>query len=395
MRAVAVMLSCLLVFSAAACLVGAYPLRTAHAAVETNRATLVVSQTFSGAGSTDTGATFTYRLRAGGDAPRYDTSYHDASYPMPQGSGGQGYDFSLTGNTTQSLTIDFAGASPGIYTYWIDHVTGAQTGYSYDTTRYVIEVYLMGDRTATPYPAVVDGGKLGGEGVMMYNHTYTATPPIPQDPTDPDPPGTPGTTDPPITPEPGGDEGADLPTSGTPTDSSTLPVSYIQSPTVPESQLGFSEPVTGLDEEDMARIEGQTGNPLVDLLADNVPLGNLNVKGAWSLLGLILVVLSVLFALQSVISELIARIRRYRQSNRAVILLITCVLFAVAVVVIWTVLEDMRQPMVWINSWSAIVGMLFVVQLALCFSYGLLRNKARREQDDTESKLSEKLKQTT
>ena len=76
--------------------------------------------------------TFNYRLTA------------DSSAPMPSGTTGGAYDFSLTGDTKGVLKLDISYAKPGYYDYTIrSNESSPQTGYTYESKVYKVMVMIV------------------------------------------------------------------------------------------------------------------------------------------------------------------------------------------------------------------------------------------------------------
>ena len=126
--------------------------------------TLLALQVFTDTSAADVGRvfalhdeTFAYRLTPKG-----------ASCPMPAGSGGSGYDFTITGTDEAEIgPIHFTKA--GVYTYEIRHVTEPRPGYEYDQTVYTVEVLVESGLTATVIAANQNGDKVSA---ILYEHSY-------------------------------------------------------------------------------------------------------------------------------------------------------------------------------------------------------------------------------
>ncbi|MDR0854263.1 MAG: InlB B-repeat-containing protein [Clostridiales Family XIII bacterium] len=161
-------------------------------------------------------------------------------------------------------------------------------------------------------------------------------------------------------------------------------------PVVPESPsfAGFS-PV------DQQRLEAQTGNILSDLANGNVPLGGFGAKGAWSLLSGIMSIVAVVISIILVIGAFTKRRRgdeadeiayRYEESEKRrrqgkLLKVLTC-LAGVFTLIVWIILDDFSQPMVWINKWTLFVGIVFIVHLFLLVVYKLRSARKASEYEE-------------
>ncbi|GHU63722.1 hypothetical protein AGMMS49983_07820 [Clostridia bacterium] len=151
---------------------------------------------------------------------------------------------------------------------------------------------------------------------------------------------------------------------------------------------------TGFSAADTARFEAQTGNILTDLLQGNVPLGGFAASGAWSLLSLMLSIIAVLSTLVLFLQKANRRRQRDdadrregdedRQKRRNTIVTVCAAIIGILTPVVWLLLDDLRQPMAWVNQWTLFVGILFIVHIILRIVCGRRREWAD-EENDTES----------
>jgi uncharacterized repeat protein (TIGR02543 family) len=158
-------------------------------------------------------------------------------------------------------------------------------------------------------------------------------------------------------------------------------------PVVPESPS-----FAGFSPADQQRLEAQTGNILSDLANGNVPLGGFGAKGAWSLLSGIMSIVAIIISIVLVIGAFAKRRRgdeadeiayRYEESEKRrrqgkLLKVLTC-LVGVATLIVWIVLDDFSQPMVWVNKWTLFVGIAFIVHLFLLVVYKL--RSARKDSE--------------
>jgi membrane protein implicated in regulation of membrane protease activity len=164
------------------------------------------------------------------------------------------------------------------------------------------------------------------------------------------------------------------------------------------------------------QLDAQTGSPLVEILAGNVPLGNPDTTGAWSLLSLILSVLGVLIALVLLLTMIRRRRRREKDVEqgerqdveqaawrgvhenaqkgaekdrhcRLRFLKLVAALVGVLVAVLFLLFDDMRLPMVWINCWTPLIAVVFLVHMALLILQVVV--KKRGNDDDNNNSNDE------
>jgi sortase B len=196
----------------------AFPAPVAYAAGPSEVHLTVAQQVMCKGAETDEGG-FSYLLSA-----------RSPGAPLPKGASGTSWPFGITG-TGEAAVGPIAFTSAGHYVYELRAVTDARPGYSYDTRRYTIEVFVdsgLGTVIAA-YSEV--GIKVPA---LAFTHGYEPPPPPPPDdlddlddpdrpdgpdgpdgPDNPDGPGGSGETDDPDNPDgPDGPQGAGSPGSG-------------------------------------------------------------------------------------------------------------------------------------------------------------------------------------
>jgi hypothetical protein len=188
-------------------------------------------------------------------------------------------------------------------------------------------------------------------------------------------------------------------------------------PTAPEAT-----PTPDFTAAQQEQPDWQTSNPFIALINGNVPLGSLTQSGAWSLLSLILSLIGVVSALVLIIGGLIGRRRRdehdidndeydvfcdeqdavydehevdydkqdeqeAQQSahKRTRIFRVLAIIAGVLTLVIWLLLDDLSQPMAWINSNTVFVALMFIVFVALLVIYLIARRQKTAKQDDQQA----------
>jgi uncharacterized repeat protein (TIGR02543 family) len=152
----------------------------------------------------------------------------------------------------------------------------------------------------------------------------------------------------------------------------------------------------GFTQQDVERFEAQTGNPLADLFNGNVPLGSGKSSAVWSLLSLIFAVIAVIITVLLAIGSLARRRNggseieysvygrdeaEKRRRRGRLLKLLACIV-GILTLIIWLVLDDTSLPMAWINRYTPIVTVFFVIQIAL---FAVYRVRRGRQDDDTES----------
>jgi hypothetical protein len=388
-----------------ACVTGAWGAPSAYAA---SQVTLEVAQRFVDGNGAEASGAYTYRL----------TPVSDGA-PLPNGASGFS-DLTLRGGAKGSFgPIVYGGV--GVYSYAVNNVTPERAGQMIDRSVYRIDVYVDNGGGAVVLVYAEAGGKVAE---IAYRHGRDAqgkqeepeppeeppvTPPVKPPvkppvtpPTAPvrTPPSTPAArpaappeepqTDPPS--EPPEEIPASIPTvsddpaQGGEDDDATLTEIEYKVPKSTYSQF---------DEEDRAKLEAQTGNPFVDILNGNVPLGNLNVTGVWSLVSLLFSLLAVIGAVRMIVKAIRRRRRREvdeqagereyeRRKKKGRTLRTLVIILGVLTPPVWLFFDDLRQPMVWINKWTLYVGLLFLAHLALTIIYES-RQKGREDEDEGEA----------
>ena len=162
-------------------------------AAEPTQVGLTVRQVFNADGlSAPSGDVFTYRL-----TPKA------VSSPMPEGSGSDGYTFTVAG-TDEAPISPITFSETGIYAYELRCMTAAETGYTVDPQVYTVEIHIINSLTPISVVYISDGVKADE---IAYEHAYDGGS-EPSKPAEPTKPITPKPIEPskPIKPgKPGGD----------------------------------------------------------------------------------------------------------------------------------------------------------------------------------------------
>jgi hypothetical protein len=150
----------------------------------------------------------------------------------------------------------------------------------------------------------------------------------------------------------------------------------------------------GLTEDDLIMMDNQTGNPFTDIASGNVPLGGGSVRGGVSLLSAILSIVAVAFLIINIIALAVYRKRKDdlseygvdeeqamagRRRKNAFVALICIV--SVLVPVIWIALDNLTFPFVWLNAWTAVVAVCFVIDVVLIIIYNAKFKKVEKEEE--------------
>ena len=150
---------------------------------------------------------------------------------------------------------------------------------------------------------------------------------------------------------------------------------------------------TGLSAEDQVRMDNQTGNILTDIGNGNVPLGSGAVKAAWSVFSLLLSIAAVVFSIVLIISSLTKRKKtvekyddgEYDPSGNTIgkFLKIIAILIGFCVALMFYVFEDFSLPMVWINSYTVVIGTMFLIQIVVFGIYSVVNNRKGNDREPT------------
>ena len=136
-----------------------------------------------------------------------------------------------------------------------------------------------------------------------------------------------------------------------------------------------------LSTEDLVLVSAQTGNPFVDIINGDVPLGNISVTGAWSALSMFLsisaIAIAALYAIGFLVrrkrAEMLGDIGTFDEESlelikkRGNLLRFITIIVAVMTLVIWLYMDDRTTALVWINAFTPMVAILFGITLAMCF----------------------------
>jgi len=150
----------------------------------------------------------------------------------------------------------------------------------------------------------------------------------------------------------------------------------------------------------------QSGNPLTDILNNNVPLGGLavNITGVWSVLSLIMaaagIVIAAVFAIGAImkrkqlkeLSELGAYDEAWLATvkRRSNILRILTIILGAITLLTWLFLDNFDLGMVWINGNTLLVGILFIVTIALCVLTNIRDKKLMADRPEEETSGEER-----
>jgi amino acid transporter len=68
-------------------------------------------------------------------------------------------------------------------------------------------------------------------------------------------------------------------------------------------------------------------------------------------------------------------------SKRFLPLKILALVAGVGTLVVWLLLDNLSQPMVWINAWTIFVAIMFVVHVVILAAYLVIRRRADADDD--------------
>jgi hypothetical protein len=118
----------------------------------------------------------------------------------------------------------------------------------------------------------------------------------------------------------------------------------------------------GFSEKEARMLEAQTGNLVTDLFKGNVPEGSFSTTAGASLLSLILAVFAA-FGFIIMAAVTIIRNASRRRGSTVFITAITAAIGA-ATFIVWLVLDSLEKPTTWVNSYTPIIAVLFILFIA-------------------------------
>jgi hypothetical protein len=166
----------------------------------------------------------------------------------------------------------------------------------------------------------------------------------------------------------------------------------------------------GLTIDDEVMLRAQSGNVIVDLTDGNVPTGNFVVKSVWSLLSLILSLIAVVISVLMIVGAAFMRGRREsgeyalneyaayqnddesiasededeKERKRGKTARTLTIIFGALTLTVWRILDNLSQPMAWMNQGTRIVIILFAIQIACIVIYQASRAGKNREFNDAD-----------
>ena len=140
--------------------------------------------------------------------------------------------------------------------------------------------------------------------------------------------------------------------------------------------------LAGLSETDMVLMDNQTGNPLVDIVNGNVPLGNANVTAGVSLVSALISIAAIIFLVVHLIVLISNRKRKddlseygvdeeqvtIERRRKSAFVALICIASAL-VPVIWLSLDNVSYPYVWVNAWTGVIAFCLIVDIVLISIY--------------------------
>jgi uncharacterized repeat protein (TIGR02543 family) len=209
--------------------------------------------------------------------------------------------------------------------------------------------------------------------------------------TTPTPPGG-GTPNPP--PQPPGGGTADTPN---PPAAITPEIEQSVQPPDDEAYEGAIPPAvepeaSGFSQSDEAKIEAQTGNPLIDIIRGDVPLGSTGSFETWGLLNLLRGIAAVALSALMIMLTLLRRRREEDdgdvRANRMSVVKVGAALAGLITLIAELILDDFDLPVSWFNRWTILIGALFMVHIILLI-VGALRGRAGGDGDNSKGSWQE------
>jgi hypothetical protein len=128
----------------------------------------------------------------------------------------------------------------------------------------------------------------------------------------------------------------------------------------------------GFSDAEILQMGKQTGNILVDLESDSVPLGDGSVRNAWSLLSMLMAVAAAIMVLHI---KIFVEKRPWKTEEEQYRILQELQTVAVTIggltLVLWFMVDNLSRPLVWTNRYTGYVAFYFVMHLVL---YGIYRS---------------------
>jgi len=148
----------------------------------------------------------------------------------------------------------------------------------------------------------------------------------------------------------------------------------------------------------------QTGNPFIDILNGNVPLGNMQRGISWSLLNLMMSIIAI-FNTIILLVTLFARKRKpdtvendeqmysYNSRNddeekpddlkqRLIKLKVPALLTGVIPGILFLLLENIRLPITWITQWTPLIGAFFIIHMVLLLVQYAVKRRVKEDERD-------------
>ncbi|MDR0875859.1 MAG: InlB B-repeat-containing protein [Clostridiales Family XIII bacterium] len=110
----------------------------------------------------------------------------------------------------------------------------------------------------------------------------------------------------------------------------------------------------------------------------DIPLGNFQNSNTWSLISLLFSIIAVIASILLIVAALVKRTgQKESRKKQGQALKVFAIIAGILTPVVWVILDDLSNPMAWVNRWTVFVGVVFIVHLALVLLYA-----ARSRKDD-------------
>ena len=306
------------------CLAFFVPLRTAVRADSRITVRLPYVQTFTNDSvRANVNSTFTYRL----------TPLNNA--PMPEGTSGNAYDFTLTGTSSGNIDLNITYYHPDYYSYEVTaYVPQEEDGYTYDRKVYTVTITVRNAESGGLEcgPVVISDEADEKYGSLQFSPRFYA--PRPAVPSQIMPPGRP------------------------------VP----QAPVLQAARPAMMP----VPEEEPAPTPTPSPTPTPEIIPDE-PVPEVRPEGHWALINLICTILANLISLALIIlyfkkdedEDDDDRAEDTHRTGRRGMTRVFSVITGIASIIIFILTENLTQPMIWYDKWTILMAVLMIVNIIL------------------------------
>jgi uncharacterized repeat protein (TIGR02543 family) len=136
-----------------------------------------------------------------------------------------------------------------------------------------------------------------------------------------------------------------------------------------------------LSEDDILRraLDRQSGDLLKDLFDGDIPAGNFGFRDAWSLLNLLMALIALICSAILILARVLRRRREEddvpETTGRPRRLLGAAIAAGFIPAILFLLLEDLQLPATWVNRFTPLIGIFFLISIALHIIRGILKNR--------------------